>query len=47
MDKVQLGNRRAFRTLWGLVEAVELEGLSEFRVARRDGIWFLTYSVEV
>lgn len=47
MDKVRSDRHRAFRTLAGLAEAVELEGISEFRVVRCDGIWFLTYAVEV
>ena len=44
MDKVRLGGHRAFRTLAGLVEAVELEGIEESNVVRRDGVWFLTCS---
>lgn len=47
MARVRSGRHRAFRTLAGLAEAVELEGISEFRVVRCDGIWFLTYAVEV
>lgn len=47
MGKVRIDRRRAFRTLAGLAEAVELEGIIEFRVVRCDGIWFLTYAVEV
>ena len=33
--------QRAFRTLWGLVEAVELEGVGKFNVVRRGGVWYL------
>lgn len=42
MDKVRSDRHRAFRTLAGLVEAVELEGVEEFNVVRRGGVWYLT-----
>ena len=47
MARVRVIKHRAFRTLAGLVEAVELEGIEEFNVVRRYGVWFLTYTVEV
>jgi hypothetical protein len=42
MDKVRMVRHRAFHTLAGLVEAVELEGIGEFNVVRRGGVWYLT-----
>lgn len=42
MDKVRLDRYRTFRTLAGLVEAVELEGVGEFNAVRRGGVWYLT-----
>lgn len=47
MGKVRMGKQRVFRSLAGLVEAVELEGIEEFSVARCGGVWYLTCTVEV